>query len=138
VRAIGAGVILAASLALTACGNNCPQPQSLGAVQPVSMSVPMPAPVPAPKPPAPAPRPPAPKAPAPAPKTPAPKPPAPKVPAKPVIPKPPPSIYRPTPPIRNYRDIYVRHQTDHTPLLILLAMNGAFSSPQPIQECESR
>jgi hypothetical protein len=131
-KAVGAAVILAASLALTACGNDCPQPQSLGAIQPVAMSVPMPAPVPAPKPPAPAPRPPAPKAPAPAPKPPAPKPPAPK----PVMPRPP-SIYRPTPPIRNYRDIYVRHRTDHTPLLWMMAMNGMFNSPQPAPErCE--
>jgi hypothetical protein len=38
----------------------------------------------------------------------------------------------------DYRSVYVHHQTDHMPLLMLMAMSGAFSPSQPIQECESR
>jgi hypothetical protein len=135
-KAIGAAAILAATLALTACGNDCPQPQSLA---PAAMVVPM-AP---PKPPAPAPAPkPAPKAPAPAP---APKPAAPKPAApKPYVPPPPRSVYRPPDPRMdrrspsyNYRTVYVNHQTDHTPLLLMMAMNGMFDNPQPAPErCE--
>jgi hypothetical protein len=129
---------------LTACGSN-PCPQSMAAtMQPVSMSLPMPAPVPAPKPPAPAPKPaPVYKAPAPAPKPAAPQPVAPKPVQRPYVPPRLP-IYRPADPRMdrystsyNYRTVYVQHQTDHTPLLMLMAMNGMFSSPDH-QECESK
>ena len=136
-----AGVaVIVATLALTACTNDCPQPEALGAV-PVAMSVPMPAPVPpAPRP---APRPaPAYKAPAPAYRAPAP----PKAPAPPRVPRPkpprsyvPPSIARPVqrPRVYDYRQVYIQHRTDHTPLLYLMVMNGMFDSPQPVPErCE--
>lgn len=136
---------LTSVLALSACGGN----QNACAVP---MSLPMPAPNPAPKPPAP--KPPVYRAPAPAaPKPAAPKPAAPKPVPKPVqkpyVPPKPLPIYRPTyrqpdprmnrsSPNYDYRTVYVQHRTDHTPLLMLMAMNGMFSSDQPIQECEPR
>ena len=137
---------------LAACSTtevNCPEAFVLEQGQ-VAGLVPMPAPAPKPAPPRPpAPKPAAPKAPAPA--GPAKAPPAPAAP-KPQVqrpaPKPykPPPIYRPTDrnrpmtygnPGYNYRNVYVTHQTDHTPLLWMLAMNGAMSNhnPQPV-ECQ--
>jgi hypothetical protein len=146
VKALAAAVVLVASLALTACDNkDCPQPESLGAVTPVAMSVPMPRRAPAPPPPAPRPQRPAfaPKAPvfrAPAPPK-APAPPRVRAPRQqaPRLYAPPPSIARPVrrPAVYDYRQVYIQHRTDHTPLLWLMVMNGAFDSPQPVTErCE--
>jgi hypothetical protein len=115
---------LASVLALSACGGN----DSACAA-------------PAPKPPAPKPAPVY-KAPAPAPKPAAPKPVAPKPASRPYVPPRLP-IYRPADPRMNryspsynYRTVYVQHQTDHTPLLMLMAMNGMFSPTH--QECEPK
>lgn len=101
--------------------------------------------VPMPAPPAPRPAPPPPPRPvykAPAPKPAAPKPAAPKAAPKPVRPSPPP-IYRPASPRMDrfspsydYRSYYNRPQTDLTPLLLVMAMNGAFSPSHPAPSCQ--
>jgi hypothetical protein len=120
---------LAFVLTLSACGTG----------DSACAAVPMPAPPPAPRP-APAPRP---VYKAPAPKPAAPKPAAPKAAPKP--PPPPPKIYRPASPrmdrfspTYDYRSYYNRPATDHTPLLLVLAMNGAFSPSHPAPSCQPR
>lgn len=129
-RAAAGALAIITVLTLTACGGNDdnPCPKSIGTMDVVAMVAPLKGGSgsaggggrsgggggsrPAPAKPAPAP--------------------APKVAPKPYVPPPPPPIYRPSyrTPSHDYRTVYVQSQADHSPLLWMMAMQGAFHSPQ--------